>query len=166
MQRTGQTPAFRTCLSHRRKGVWKRYGSSILSFLLLHPSCCCLCTAATERIWARWARVYTASRNKLGMDVRTRSSPSASTAVQAPRTDDSGLLQSIVGGSLRAAWLAVQVLLRYECKLAGLAAVVARSGGAAPRGSSAPRRRRWLAARDAVRTQLARRLARQHGAKL
>jgi hypothetical protein len=54
-----------------RKGVWSRYGSEqlpelapvALRLLSVHPT-----SAATERNWALWGRVYTSARNALGLE--------------------------------------------------------------------------------------------------
>jgi hypothetical protein len=52
-----------------RKEVWKRYGKKYpaltgvaLRLLSIHPS------AASERSWSLWGRVYTSSRNALGLE--------------------------------------------------------------------------------------------------
>jgi hypothetical protein len=53
-----------------RKGVLKRYGKTdfpelaevVLRLLSLHPT-----SAATERNWSLWGRVYTSARNALGL---------------------------------------------------------------------------------------------------
>jgi hypothetical protein len=54
-----------------RKGLWKRYGMALypalakvaLRLLSIHPT-----SAATERNWSLWGRVYTAARNTLGLE--------------------------------------------------------------------------------------------------
>jgi hypothetical protein len=56
---------------YMRKGVWKRYGKTyfpeltevVLRLLSLHPT-----SAATERNWSLWGRVYTSARNALGLE--------------------------------------------------------------------------------------------------
>jgi hypothetical protein len=55
----------------RRKGLWKRYGRQMypvladaaIRLLCVHGTSC-----ATERNWALWGCVYTASRNTLGLE--------------------------------------------------------------------------------------------------
>jgi hypothetical protein len=54
-----------------RKGVWLRYGAQLypdlarvaLRLLSMHPT-----SASTERNWALWGRVYTSTRNTLGLE--------------------------------------------------------------------------------------------------
>jgi hypothetical protein len=54
-----------------RKGVWSRYGAEVypdlapvaLRLLSMHPT-----SASTERNWALWGRVYTSTRNALGLE--------------------------------------------------------------------------------------------------
>jgi hypothetical protein len=54
-----------------RKGLWKRYGTArfpelssvALRLLSIHPA-----SAATERNWSLWGRVYTSARNALGLE--------------------------------------------------------------------------------------------------
>jgi hypothetical protein len=54
-----------------RKGVWKRWiaqqmpelAAEAVRVLSVHPTSC-----STERNWGLWVRIYTACRNRLGME--------------------------------------------------------------------------------------------------
>lgn len=85
-----------------RKGVWKRYGSKqypalaqvALRLLSMHGT-----SAATERNWALWGRVYTASRNRLGLErAKKLISFCFNSRAQSTSTDDFELLLSVVEG--------------------------------------------------------------------
>jgi hAT family C-terminal dimerisation region len=83
--------------------VWKRYckqqypelSAVALKLLSVHGT-----SAATERNWALWGRLYTASRNQLGMErAKKLITFCFNSRAEAPRTDDFGLLLSVVEGS-------------------------------------------------------------------
>jgi hypothetical protein len=87
----------------RRKGVWKRYGrqtypalsDAAIRLLCVHGTSC-----TTERNWALWGRVYASSRNALGMErAKKLIAFCFNNRAEVPKTDDSGLLLSVVQGS-------------------------------------------------------------------
>jgi hypothetical protein len=84
----------------QRKGVWRRYGVEVygalakvaLRLLSMHAT-----SAASERNWALWGRVYGASRNALGMErAKKLITFCFNSRAEGARVDDFGLLLSVV----------------------------------------------------------------------
>jgi hypothetical protein len=84
----------------QRKGVWRRYGVEAhgalakvaLRLLSMHAT-----SAASERNWALWGRVYGASRNALGMErAKKLITFCFNSRAEKARVDDFGLLLSVM----------------------------------------------------------------------
>jgi hypothetical protein len=84
----------------QRKGVWRRYGVEAhgalakvaLRLLSMHAT-----SAASERNWALWGRVYGASRNALGMErAKKLITFCFNSRAEKASVDDFGLLLSVV----------------------------------------------------------------------
>jgi hypothetical protein len=84
----------------QRKGVWRRYGVEAhgalakvsLQLLSMHAT-----SAASERNWVLWGRVYGASRNALGMErAKKLITFRLNSRAEKARVDDFGLLLSVM----------------------------------------------------------------------
>jgi hypothetical protein len=97
---TGKSTTNHVTAVKMRKGFWKRFGRTkypllsevALRVMSVHPT-----SAATERNWSLWGRVYTSARNALGLErAKKMITFCFNDRAKAVDQDDFGLLLSVV----------------------------------------------------------------------